>query len=217
MYLILIVLLIIFMSTIGFKLIINTSIWLSNLSRGEQPTKVNSKDAGFLLAPELFDVPDATNSAEIEVTGQGTKGTELTMYVNDEEVDSFTLDKDEFEVMLPLDEGTNAIYVQIEDIKNKRTQDSETYTVMVLRDKPSLEISAPRDGETVTKSSITVTGKTDENVSVRINGSPVVVSSDGSFRRQMILKEGENTIKAIATDIAGNSEEAEVKVKYEKD
>jgi bacillopeptidase F len=217
MYLILLVLLIIFFSTIGFKLIINTSIWLSGFSRDDSMSTSSRNDSSFLLAPELFDVPDATNSAEIRVSGQGTRGTKLTIYVNDASVDSFELEEDEFEATIPLDEGTNAIYLEIQDKKNKRAKDSEIYTVVVLHDKPSLSVTSPSDGETVSKESVTVSGKTDENVSVRINNFPVVVSSDGSFRRSMILKEGDNTLVIVAEDIAGNTEQIELKVRYERD
>ena len=51
----------------------------------------------------------------------------------------------------------------------------------------------------------------------KINNIPVVVSSSGSFQKQITLKEGENKIKIVAVDRAGNIETKEIKVIYEKD
>lgn len=216
MYLIILVLLIIFFATIGFKFVINASLWLSGNSKSEDTAQDANTDPGLLLAPELYDTPDATNSAEIKVSGRGTVDTTLRIYVNDAVVDTVELKEEEFETMIPLENGENTIYLQTKDSKNKRSKDSEDYSVMVLREKPSLTIDSPKDGETVDKDAITVSGQTDQNVSVHINGAPVVVASSGSFKKEIRLKEGDNELTIRATDIAGNSETVEMKIRYEK-
>jgi len=45
----------------------------------------------------------------------------------------------------------------------------------------------------------------------------VVVSGDGKFTYSVRIKEGENIIRVVATDVAGNEEVKEIKVIYEKD
>ena len=74
-----------------------------------------------------------------------------------------------------------------------------------------------RFNETKTKQELSVEGKTDVGVTVRINNQPVVVDVQGNFKKSIRLKEGENTLEVIAEDDAGNQEKKEIKVKYQKD
>lgn len=218
MYLIILVLLVVFFMTIGFRLIINASIWISGINKdGGSITNSKDDDRSFLLAPEFYNIPDATNSATLAVSGRGTEDTKLIIYVNDEEAEEIDMEADEFEARLKLDQGENTIYAETIDKKNKKAKDSETYTVYVLTEDPSLSIKSPIDGDTRDQSDVTVIGETDEGVSIRINNSPVVVGSDGSFQKKLQLREGDNTITIRAIDIAGNETELELKVRYEKE
>lgn len=217
MYLGLLVLLVIFFATVGIQLVINASLFISGVSKEDVSSLREETDRNILLAPELFDVPDATNSARIDVTGRATAETDITIYVNDEEVDSQTLEDDDFEASIPLELGENIIYVEVEDKESKKFKDSELYKVIYISGKPTLEISSPSNGSSTDKNETTIEGSTDAGVSLRINGSPVVVGTDGSFRKIVRLKEGENTIEIEAEDIAGNIESTSLDVRYEKD
>lgn len=217
MYLIILVLLIIFFATIGFKFVINASLWLSGNGSTDSTTEQKSDTDELLLAPELYDAPDATNSAEIRVSGRGTLDTTLRIYVNDAIVDTMKQDQEDFEASIPLENGTNTIYLQTKDAKRKQSKDSEIYTVLVLKEKPSLSIASPKDGEVFDKDTTTLSGETDQNVSIHINGAPVVVAADGTFKKELRLKEGDNQLTVRATDIAGNTEVIEMKIRYEKD
>ncbi len=217
MYLIILVLLILFFMTIGFRLIINASIWLSGISNDSEVANEQSDDSTFFLAPELLNFPDATNSARIKVSGRGTADTTLHIYVNDEEVETLDLDEDSFDASLQLETGENKIYLETEDTKNKKSKDSEVYTIVVITEGPTLSIDSPIDGDTVDTDSINVLGETTPGVSLRINNSPVVVAGDGSFRKNLRLKEGENKISVRAIDLAGNEEEVEITIRYERD
>lgn len=214
-YLFLLVLLIIFIATVGVKLVINTSIWLSDLSRGTTSEDARLKKTDILGPAQLYDVPDATNSATLKLSGQGTRGTDITIFVNDEVADKQTLDSDEFETTLSLSQGDNAIYIESKDPQSKKTKDSQTYTVTLISAKPSLTITTPTDGQFVDSDSITVEGSTDPDVSIQINNSPAVVGADGSFSHALSLSTGENVIVIVATDRAGNTERAEIRVKRE--
>jgi len=63
---------------------------------------------------------------------------------------------------------------------------------------PNLSVSFI-DGVTVEDTSFNFPGKTDPGCTVTINGSTVVVGSDGSFSGNIYLSEGSNTITVIAT------------------
>ena len=74
---------------------------------------------------------------------------------------------------------------------------------------PTLSITAPTDRLITNKSTVTVTGKTDDvtskPVTVTINSTAVTVSTDGTFSKDVTLKEGSNTITIIAKDKAGKT------------
>ena len=217
MYLLILILLIVFFATICFRLVINAAIWVSGISKESSSVTREEDDRSFLLAPELYDVPDATNSARLPVSGRGSENTTLTVYLNGEDAEKIELDSDEFETELVLNEGENTIFLEVRNEKKKQAKDSETYTVYLLTEKPRLDISSPQDGDTRDKAQVTVQGETDKDVSVRINNTPVIVTTQGAFQKNVRLKEGENTLTIRAIDIAGNTTETELKVTYNKD
>jgi hypothetical protein len=80
---------------------------------------------------------------------------------------------------------------------------------------PSVVIESPEDGSIMDSSTVTVTGHTEANVYLTINGISVAVEGDGSFACSIAIAEGENTITATATDSADNSASVSVIVTYE--
>ena len=73
----------------------------------------------------------------------------------------------------------------------------------------ALSISAPVAGLVTNKSTVTVTGTTDDAtskpVTVTVNGTAVTVGTGGSFSKDVTLTEGSNTITIIAKDKAGKT------------
>jgi len=80
-YLVLLVLLIIFFATVGLRFVINASLYIAGFRNNTQQEQTQS-DNDILLAPELFNIPDATNSARITVSGTAHKGDSITTFVN---------------------------------------------------------------------------------------------------------------------------------------
>ncbi len=211
-YVFFIVLLVIFFATVGVKLLINTSIFVSQYSRKQE-------DVGGpidVLAPaQLYDIPDATNSAQLDVAGSATRGTEVVLYVNDEQQDSLTLTEDEFTFTAQLNQGDNTIYVETKDPKTRKVRDSDTYSVTFTAEKPTLTITYPTDGVIVDTESLVVTGSTAPGASAQINNSPVVVDNEGSFSHKVPLQSGENVLVITSSDRAGNSDRVELRVRRE--
>jgi len=85
---------------------------------------------------------------------------------------------------------------------------------------PVLTIASPTNFETVNEDTVTVSGTATDGESgidtVTVNGNSVTIGSDGSFSLDVSLSEGENAIKVIAIDKAGNKTTKTVIVKYEK-
>ena len=83
---------------------------------------------------------------------------------------------------------------------------------------PTITITSPVDFETVNEDTVTVSGKvTDDKsgvASVTVNGNTVTINDDGSFSVSVSLTKGDNTIKIVATDKAGNKATKTIVVTY---
>jgi hypothetical protein len=92
--------------------------------------------------------------------------------------------------------------------------------VHVERDRfftPTLRLRSPRNGSVARNSPIVVTGVATETVgitSVSVNGRGAILGAAGRFRATISLHTGRNTIRAIATNVAGNRSTALVTVLY---
>lgn len=65
---------------------------------------------------------------------------------------------------------------------------------------PRLVIIAPAGDETIPGNSISISGFTDEDAKLTINGQPVLVSDKGEFREDIILQAGINAITVLAAN-----------------
>jgi len=79
---------------------------------------------------------------------------------------------------------------------------------------PSLSLDRPSDGLTTETPVVTVSGTTEPDAALSINGILAAVEIDGSYSCTIALVEGINTIAATATDASGNSATASVSVTY---
>jgi hypothetical protein len=86
---------------------------------------------------------------------------------------------------------------------------------------PTVSISAPANGSTITGAAatkqITVTGSASDNQGVAaltVNGAAVPLAADGTFSVPATVKLGQNTLTAVATDHAGNTTTATATAAY---
>ena len=204
--------------TVGFKFLLNSSVFFANIFSRETPEPLN-KTNDVYGSVDVDQIPVATNSATIVVSGSVVNYDLLVFYINGKRVKEKELaGTDSFsEEVGDLQKGNNEVYVKAEtsDGKNKKTTD--TYTDLYKPEKPKLEISEPADRSTVHTTEVTVKGKTDKEVYIRVNGLPVVVNAQGDFDATVRLKDGENTITIEATDVAGNLESKTLVVTYQKE
>lgn len=64
---------------------------------------------------------------------------------------------------------------------------------------PKLEITNPRNNETISTPVIQIEGKTEHGATVAINGQFIAVDTSGNFSHQYMLQEGKNTIEIITS------------------
>lgn len=171
-----------------------------------------------LQAPNLDPVPEATPSSRIDITGRAFyEDGQIEIYVNDVKEDTIELENSqEFEAEdIVLKAGENIIQARMVRGKQKSGL-SEELTISYIKDAPKLEVEAPTDGTSFSKADqeITVKGKTDPNNTVTVSGFRAITDGDGNFSYLYRLNDGENKIKLIAENLAGNTTVKEITVSY---
>ncbi len=129
-------------------------------------------------------------------------------YINDEQVP--VSDEDgSFGKDVVLNEGENKFVVRTEDEAGNSV--SREYVILLDTIAPEVEIISPSESSVITTTRTTVTGKTEANALLTINGEVVFVESDGSFEHDIRLsKIGKNKLEIEAVDAAGNASEMTV-------
>ena len=203
---ILLVLVVVFLATVGVQLVVKTSLFFAGFNRVDVK---KIEEAGVLIEPELNSLPDATNSAHIFVASENSI---VEVFVNEVKVEETPAPDGTFTLKIPLDAGENTIYVRSLDKKRVNSKDSQVYKVIYIDKNPELTIKNPADGTETDKEEIAVEGTITENAIVKINGLPTIVNTTGEFRRIVQLTNGENFITVLATDLAANFTEKKIKV-----
>lgn len=199
----------------GISALINFSLFLSG--KGGETNLTNSQNSiNFIPSPVLNPIVPATNSAQIIITGISQKDRKIELFLNSRKIDETdTEDNGEFRFEPTLKKGTNTISVRAV-YKDKKSDTSEKYIVEYKDTAPKLEISTPSDGASFKKEdkSVEIKGQTDANVTVTVNGFFAVTSENNSFSYVLQLHDGDNEVKILAVDNAGNKSEKTIKVNY---
>lgn len=207
----------VFLAIFGLKILINFSL-LADRIRGKSAAP--SVSPLFIQPPILDSLPSATNSAVLTVSGTGQAKLTVLLYINEKQTKSVTVDDNGvFNIRdVVMNDGLNSISAKLVDDQGNKSDVSNVITVFISKKEPLLEITTPADGTTVTgdTASVIVSGKTDQDNTVTVNDRFVVVQQDGSFAYTFPLSEGDNTLRIVATNIAGNNNAVERKVTYQK-
>lgn len=203
----------------GIPSLIKLAIFLSDLRSSSQP--ISGEDTIPPSPPVLQPLPDATSSAVIRVEGFAEEGSTLVLFVNRKEQYELLVESDgEFLFnKVKLNQGKNEIKAKSIDSSGNESQISTAYDISYDNLPPNLEVSSPSDGASfygASEKNLRVTGKTDEDSTVRINGSFVIISQDGSFSYTLNLNSGENNITITASDKAGNTTTETITINYEE-
>lgn len=206
----------------GIPLLINSVLLVKNLQQPKNSTtnNTNEKNNNFIYLLEIDDLPPATNSSRIIITGTTFNLTKLIFYLNGKKVKEKNLKNDGsfFQIIDNLKENeNNKIFIKGLNKENKPVKQSKIYSVFFKKNKPKIEIIEPEDNKKVNQSTVIIKGTTDKETIVKINDYPVVVNPLGQFEYEITLNEGENKIKIQAEDIAGNQELKTLTIFYEKE
>ncbi len=199
----------------GLDFLVNFSLFLTG-QKTQSTNSVSGDKIIFLDTPVLNQLPTATNSAQIVIAGKSKKDAKVYLYINNKEVDDVKANSDgAFVFNENLSSGNNQIKVNAQ-INDKKSSFSNNVDVIFKNSPPSLDVNSPSDGQSFKKDQNTanVTGKVDFGVSVTVNGFSAIIDYSNNFSYNLSLQGGDNQIKIIATDQAGNKTEKDLKVNY---
>lgn len=209
-----IVLVIFLVFKFGIPLLVNVSLFLSGAKNNQE--QVQNQNPTFVAPPILNPLPQATSSANIIISGIGAEDQEIHLYINDELIDKTQTEEDgrfSFEEKITPGEKTIKAKSVVDD---KESKFSQPITTALKSAPPSLTITSPSNEQSFSKdqNSANVEGITDLDVKVTVNGFWAITNGSGNFSYRFVLQNGENKIKIIAADDAGNKTEKEIIVTY---
>ncbi len=214
-YITLFIILFILFITVGLKILINSSIFIANLTKKESKQKNPANEKIMTKIISIDDIPLATNSSEIIISGRGPFFDKILFFINDQQVKKINPKNQLFtEKIGGLTTGKNKVYIIGKQNNSKKEIKSRQYTVFYKNQPPSLEITEPEDKSTSSEQEVVVKGKTDQDVEIKVNNIPVVISAEGNFQTSVQLTEGENIIKITAMDNANNTIEKDITLNY---
>ncbi len=170
-------------------------------------------------APILNSIPHATSSGNIYISGYTEPAATVDLYHNNIKVqDTLANSSGGFEfINIKLEKGKNSFYAISHDSAHNTSDPSPIKSTTYDTEPPELTITSPEDGQVfygLKERTITITGKTENDTSVKLNDRFILVSDDGSFSTQLQLEEGDNSITLEAKDKAGNKSATTIHVTY---
>lgn len=199
---------------LGVPFLVNLSLFLSGSKNNQEQSKIQAPT--FIAPPILNLLPQATSSANIIITGMGSKNQTIKLYINGNLIDSIaTKDDGSFLFKETITPGDNVIKAKT-IMQGKESDFSDPITTILKSAPPALNVNSPSDGQSFSKDQnmANVKGTTDADVKVTVNGFWAITDSNGNFSYNLPLQNGDNVIKIAAVDMAGNKTEKEIKISY---
>ena len=211
------ILIIVLFVVFGTKLLVGFSLFLEQSQGSNDNSTSDQQGDSYIAPPTLNPAATATNSATITITGFAQKDQSVSLYVNNQLVDKTSVENgNNFHFSsVALQAGQNTIQAKAETDNNKESGFSNSITVSYLKTPPSLSIDQPQDGQGFSKDSsptVSIEGQTDTGANVTVNGSWAIVDDQGKYNYLYTLKDGDNDIKVVATDQAGNQTTKEIHI-----
>lgn len=211
-----IVLILIALLKFGLPLISDASFLFgkaTNLTKNEEIDK--KIEVVFVPIPNLDELPSATKEKTVIVSGNSISGLTILLFLNGKKIEEIkTSENGDFEKEITLSEGENIIKAKAVK-ENSESDFSNSISIAVKNKGPELSIDSPSDGAQISGSNpVEIKGKTDPDSSVLVNDFQAISNSNGDWSYFLTLKGGENEIKAISTDLAGNKTEKIIRVNY---
>lgn len=198
----------------GVKYAANVALFAEKFKKDDQLSQEDKTPPG----PPRLDtkLPKATNKERVFLEGYAESNSTVKIYVNEEIAGETQAGEDsKFSVETNLKEGQNEIWAKATDKSGNEGDQSPTRRVIFDNEAPEVNITEPKEGDTILEKILTIKGKTEVGASLTANDRVGIVDSDGNFTVKYSLSEGENVIKLVSVDLAENKTEKEMKLIYE--
>ncbi|HZZ98441.1 MAG TPA: Ig-like domain-containing protein [Candidatus Saccharimonadia bacterium] len=168
--------------------------------------------------PVLNSLPDATNSAQLVISGYAEGDTKVDLFQNGSKIEESDTDTQGIFSFanVPFQTGENVFYVVSTD-KANNSSESDKVTVAYDTTPPALTVTQPTDGSVVNlarQQLATVAGTSEANVKIYLNDKLLFTDTTGNFSGTYQLQQGDNNLIVRAVDPAGNETDKAIKVTY---
>ncbi|WP_121641429.1 S8 family peptidase [Virgibacillus sp. Bac330] len=191
---------------------------------GESWSKSPAEEGNYMIRahvnyeveePEITSPKDGsiTNKQQVTVEGNASPTTTIQLMNNGEEIGSAEIGDDgAFAIPAELAEGENEL-TAVSQLDGNPTGESEPVNITLDTEKPELTIDSPKNEEKLNRETVTVEGSVSDNNldAVKVNGKKAKVQ-DGKYSKRILLDNGENEIKVVAQDAAGNKTKEKITV-----
>jgi len=199
----------------GLPLISDASFLFGKVTSTQDKKSDQEVEEEFVPVPSLDGLPNATKEKSLKITGSSISGLTIQIYLNGSKETEVKADENgDFESIVDLTDGDNII--KIRAIKGTTESDfSPSQTVSYKIKGPELTIDSPSDSAQISGANpVEVKGKSDPDGSVIVNDFQAIINSKGEWSYMLTLKGGDNEIKVVSKDAAGNSTEKIIHVNY---
>ncbi len=168
--------------------------------------------------PVVLPLPESTKEDQLLVEGYAEAKTKVIILNNSEKVGEVTVDDEgAFEYELILVNGDNSLsFYGIDEAENESTV-TTPFTIVQDKEAPTLELENLTNGQEILSKSnqnYVIKGKTEPRAKLSVNERSIYVNADGGFQANYFLAEGDNELKFVMEDRAGNKAEQIITVKF---
>lgn len=170
------------------------------------------------LAPRLVLLFEATNSGTISIKGLAEASVTVELLKNEVSIGKIqvTSEGDFSFDGVELNKGNNSFNAIAMTEDGGSSEVSKTASVTYDDQPPELILVNPNaDSITVDKAEYEVSGTTEKEASVLINGHVGMVDDNGKFKLKIQLSSGKNDVEIVAQDLAKNQTKKTVVITYD--
>lgn len=168
--------------------------------------------------PRLILPFEATNSAQINISGLSEKGISVELLKNDVSLNKVQANENgEFEFgNIDLDKGGNRFTAVAISQDGVSSEPSKSIDIVLDTEPPAITMINPSEDKlSVDYADFDVVGKTDVGASVMVNGRVAMIDDQGKFKIKLQLSAGKNNVDIVASDLAGNQTKKTIEISYD--
>jgi len=188
---------------------------ITNITQGDSIT--DTSDTTPPAPPRIDSLPEATNEFSIQINGSTESGVDVIILINNAKKEILANNSGKFSLSYELKNGENTISAYVVDAAGNESQKTNEFIVIFDNDPPELVISEPSDTKEfygTKQRQVSIKGVTETGIDLSVNDRPVAVDSNGEYTYTTTLSEGDNNFNFKAQDLAGNTKEESITLKF---